>query len=486
MRGRLLTGLVVSLAVIGVPPRLAAAPVVTVAQAALTAADAAETDNFGFSVSLGGDTALIGAPGDDTPARINAGSARVFVRSPQGWTEHATLTAPDAVADDRLGWSVSMDGDTAALGVPFDDLDGAVNGGSVRIFARHAGVWTEQAVLTAPDPAEGDVFGFSVAVSGDTVLVGAVGDDTDDERGIGVAYTYVRSGETWPLEAELRPTDARASDNFGFSVGLDGDTAVVGMVGDDTPDVSEGGSARVFTRSMSQWTEQATLAASDAAPDDLFGYSVAVHRDTAVVGAVGDDTPAGGNAGSARVFARSGTSWQEVATLASGMAASGDNLGFSVAVDRDTAIVGAVGDDHAGPDAGAARIFMRVDGTWSEQPPLTAGDAVFADNLGQSVDVDGHSAMVGAPRDNTAAGGDAGSAAIAVLDQAPTAAPDTYLVEDGNPLIVEAAQGVLATTPTSTVTLSPWRWWTRPPRASNSRRTARSATSRIPPPRTRG
>ena len=323
MRGRLLTGLVVSLAVVGVPPRLAAAPLVTVAQAALTAADAAENDNFGFSVSLGGDTALIGAPGDDTPAGINAGSARVFMRSPQGWAEHATLTAPDAVADDRLGWSVAMDGDTAAVGVPFDDLDGAVNGGSVRVFARHGEVWTEQAVLTAPDPAEGDVFGFSVAVSGDTVLVGAVGDDTDDERGVGVAYAYVRSGETWPLQAELRPTDARASDNFGFSVGLDGDTAVVGMVGDDTPDVSEGGSARVFTRSGTQWTEQATLAASDAAPDDLFGYSVAVHRDTAVVGAVGDDTAAGVNAGSARVFARSGTAWQEVATLASGRAAPG-------------------------------------------------------------------------------------------------------------------------------------------------------------------
>ena len=158
------------------------------------------------------------------------------------------------------------------------------------MFVRSGGAWTQQAKLTASDAAADDRFGISVAVAGDTAVVGAFLDDTLAGTDAGSAYVFVRSGGAWTQQAKLTASDAAADDPFGDSVAVAGDTAVVGAL-DDTLAGTDAGSAYVFVRSGGAWTQQAKLTASDAAADDQFGYSVAVAGDTAVVGAYFDDHP---------------------------------------------------------------------------------------------------------------------------------------------------------------------------------------------------
>ena len=165
-------------------------------QAKLTASDAAAEDEFGFTVALSGDTALVGALLHDTAAGADAGSAYVFVRSGTAWSEQAKLTASDAVASDGLGSSVALSGDTALVGAFFGDTAAVADAGSAYIFVRSGTTWSEQAKLTASDPARSDEFGWSVALSGDTALVGAFAGDTAAGEEAGSAYVFVRIGAT--------------------------------------------------------------------------------------------------------------------------------------------------------------------------------------------------------------------------------------------------------------------------------------------------
>ena len=268
-----------------------------VEQAKLTASDADESDLFGVSVAVTGDTILIGANGDDD-AGEHAGAVYVFVRTDDRWVEQAKLTASDAADHDLFGAPAAVDGDTAVFGAHYDD-DGGYRSGAVYVFVRSDGGWVEQAKLTASDAASHDYFGSSVAVTGDTILVGADGDDDAGEDS-GSMYVFVRTGDGWVEQAKLTASDAAQSDRFGTSVAVDGDNALIGALGyDSTGNAST--SVYVFVRSDDGWVEQANLTASDNAPNDLFGTSVALHGGTAVIGAWGDDD-AGDGSGSAYVF----------------------------------------------------------------------------------------------------------------------------------------------------------------------------------------
>ena len=190
------------------------------------------------------------------------------------------------MVDDRFGGSVAISGDTVVVGAPRDD-DAGFDSGSVYVFVRSGTTWTEEAKLTASDAAAEDEFGVSVALSGDTALVGASGDD-DAGSGSGSAYVFVRNGTSWSQQVKLTASDAAAEDGFGASVALSGDTALVGASGDDGTGVSSG-SAYVFVRNGTSWIQQAKLTASDAAAIDYFGYSVALSGETALVGAPFND-----------------------------------------------------------------------------------------------------------------------------------------------------------------------------------------------------
>ena len=382
-------------------------PLIAVQEAKLLASDGATGDDFGSSVAISGDTALVGARYDDDLGS-NSGSAYVFVRSGGTWTQQQKLTAADGAADDDFGLSVAISGDTALVGARYDDDLGS-NSGSAYVFVRFGGVWTQQQKLTASDGSAGGMFGYSVSVSGDTVLVGAVMAFNGTVQEGGACYVFVRSGGVWTQQQKLTASDGAGSDNFGVSVSLSGDTALVGArLDDDLGDAS--GSAYVFVRFGGVWTQQQKLTASDGIAADHFGQSVSLSGDTALVGALywgllSDQT------GSAYVFARSGGTWTQQQVLQPADGAGGDRFGVSVSLYDDTALVGSYFDDDLGSNSGSAYVFVRFGGTWTQQLKLTALDGSGADNFGHSVSISGDTALAGSHFDDDL-GSQSGSAYV--------------------------------------------------------------------------
>jgi hypothetical protein len=413
-------------------------------QIKLTASDGGGIDDrFGISVSLAGDgsTVLVGAGGDDTDAGSGAGSAYVYVRSGSSWSQQEKLTAGDGGGgDDRFGYSVSVseNGHTALVGAPWDDTEGGADAGSAYVFLRNGSSWSQQAKLTANDGAANDHFGVRASVSsdGNTALVGATGYDTAAGTNVGSAYVYVRSGSSWSQQARLTANDGAAEDSFGYpvSVSRDGNTALVGACGDDTAAGTNAGSAYVYVRSGSSWSQQAKLTASDGAAEDYFASSVSVSSDgnTALVGASNDDTAGGANAGSAYVFVRSGSSWSQQAKLTPTNAGADDHFGYSVSIsgDGNTAVAGALYDDTA---AGSAYVFVRSGSSWSQQAKLTASDGAANNYFGTSVSVssDGNTVLVGATRGSKSPGGFEGCAYVFARNGSTWSQLDKLTAEDG-------------------------------------------------------
>lgn len=332
-------------------------------EAELTASDAASLDEFGVFVWLDGDTALVGAHLDNHAGGTDAGSAYVFVRSGGIWTEQAKLTASDAAASDEFGWAVAVSGDTALIGACRDNHAGGTDAGSAYVFVRSGSVWTEQAKLMAADAVAGDLFGQSVALDGDTAVIGSVMDSHGGGSSAGSAYVFVRSGGVWTQQAKLIASDASSNDRFGNSVALSGEATVVGAYLDDPAGEASAGSAYVFARSASVWTEEAKLIASDVRQSAQFGISVALTGNVAAVGADENDPSTEGRTGSAYLFERSGSSWNETALLFDSKAVRGDDdhFGYSIAVSTELALAGAYLDDYSGlTDAGTVFVYDHV------------------------------------------------------------------------------------------------------------------------------
>lgn len=253
---------------------------------------------FGDAVALFGDTALIGAYGDDDGGPYS-GSAYVFTRSGTVWTQQQKLTALDAANYDRFADTVALFGDTALIGATGSAL---TNAGAAYVFARSGGVWTQQQKLTSSDLEANDYFGTSVSLDGDTAVISAYYDSHSGLTSAGSAYVFTRSGTTWTQQAKLTASDAMDWDLFGYSVAVEGDTALVASISADDANNCGCGAVYVFTRAGAAWTELKQLAASDAVYDDGFGTSVAISADTALVGSFVDDHAGGGNAGSTYFF----------------------------------------------------------------------------------------------------------------------------------------------------------------------------------------
>lgn len=385
--------------------------------AKLTAPDAAAGDIFGYSVALSGDTTVVGAYLDDHAGGLNAGSAYVYVRTGGLWTQQAKLTAPDASQSDFFGYSVAVSGDTVVVGALQADEYGT-DAGLAYVFVRAGGVWTHQATLVASDTALSDFFGVSVALSGDTTVVGAYADDHAGGGNAGSVYVYVRNGGSWTQLAKLTASDAAPGDSFGISVALGSDTMVISAPQDDHTALNNPGSAYIFVRTgppgAEVWTEQAKLIASDGNAGDQFGDWVSVSGDTVLVGAKGNDHSGLSNAGAAYVYVRTGPPgsevWIQQQKLTASDAATIDFFGNSVALVGDTALIGAYQDDHAGGiSAGTVYAFVRSGAVWTQQAIMTASDAAESDWFGFSIAMDGETAVVGAYR-NDDTGSQSGSA----------------------------------------------------------------------------
>jgi hypothetical protein len=328
-------------------------------QAKLTASDRTVLDAFGISVSLDGDTALIGAYQDENLS----GSAYVFIRTGTSWTQQAKLLASDSEAGDCFGNSISLSGDTALIG-SYNDDDKGVDSGSAYVFTRTGTSWTQQAKLTASDGVTLDAFGISVSLDGDTAIIGAHSTN-DNKNKSGSAYVFTRTGTSWAQQTKLLASDAATNDYFGSAIALTADNALVGAPWDD----NRKGSVYVFTRTGTSWTQQAKLTASDGTTLDSFGMSVSLDGNTALIGAEGDDDNKN-ESGSAYVFIRTGTTWTQQAKLHAPDYAALDFFGTSVCISGDTALIGAQNDDDNGQDSGSAYTFTTGDQNKSNEPPI--------------------------------------------------------------------------------------------------------------------
>jgi hypothetical protein len=372
--------------------------------AKLTASDAAAEDSFGWSVAMSGHTAIIGAYGNDDSGN-SSGSAYIFVKNGGIWSEQAKLTPTDASAFQIFGYSVAISGDTAVIGAYGDGN----SSGSAYVFVRSGTSWSEQSKLVADDAGFNDQFGYTVSVSGDTAVIGA---RLDDDGGLdsGAAYVFVRNGTSWSQQAKLTADDAAGEDWFAYLVAVSGDTAVIGAPFDDDGDANSG-SAYVFVRSGTSWSQQAKLTASDASVGAVFGWGVALSGDTAVIGAYENEA--------AYVFVRSGTNWSEQAKLTANDSTAGDSFGWLVAVEGDTAVIGAFkGNNEGGIESGSAYVFKRNGANWTQRDKLVSSDFAEGDYFGYGAAISGNTVVVGAPR-NDDDGSTSGSAYIFSLDNNP-------------------------------------------------------------------
>jgi hypothetical protein len=433
------------------------AALVIAQQAYLKPSSISADDFFGYSVAVSGETVVVGAISEDSSTTgVNttpnesasaAGAVYVFVRSGGAWTQQAYLKASQVSASDEFGYAVAISGDTVVVGARDEDSsttgvnstanESALDSGAAYVFVRSGTTWTQQAYLKASQVSASDHFGTEVAVSGDTLVVGAPDEDSsttgvnstanESAVGSGAAYVFVRGGTTWTQQAYLKASNTGAGDNLGTSVAVAGNTVVVGASKEDSSttgvnstsneSATAAGAAYVFVRSGTTWTQQAYLKASQVTLGDYFGYSVAISGDTVVVSAIGENSSTTGvnstanesasDSGAVYVFVRSGTTWTQQAYLKASQVSGSDYFGISVAVSGDTVVVGANQEDssttgvnsipnESASQAGAAYVFVRMGTTWTQQGYLKASNTGARDIFGQPVAISGNTVVVGA------------------------------------------------------------------------------------------
>jgi hypothetical protein len=317
----------------------------------LTSSDGASGDFFGCSVAVSGSTAVVGAPYHAVGSNGNQGAAYVFVQTSGAWTQQAELISSNGASGDELGSSVALSGSTAVVGSPEKTIGSNTEQGAAYVFVESGGKWGQQAELTSSDGAFFDQFGVSVADSGSTAVIGAPWKTVDSNEEQGAAYVFVQTSGTWIQETELTSSDGASGDLFGYSVAISGSTAMVGAYNHNLVT----GAVYVFVESGGTWSQQAELTASDGGTNAEFGWSVAVSGSTAVVGAVNNTVGSNTHEGTAYVFVESGGTWGQQAELTSSDGATNDNFGGSVAVSGSTVIAGASGHQF---NLGAAYVFV--------------------------------------------------------------------------------------------------------------------------------
>ena len=400
-----------------------------VEQQRLFASDGAADDHFGDAVALSGDTVAIGTFADNIGMNEDQGSVYVFTRSGAGWAFQQKIIANDGAAYDQFGYAVSLSGETLAVGANLDDFGLNTAQGSAYIFTRTETIWTQQQKLSANDGEKDDYFGAAIALEGDTVVIGAPMDTIGLNGSQGSAYVFTRNGTLWGARQKLIASDGVGFDEFGHSVALSGNTVVVGAHYDTIDTNALQGSAYVFVRNGLTWAFQKKLVANNGGVEDVFGSSVAINGDTVAVGAPSHDSGGNLRQGAVYVFSRSGTAWTEGKLTASDGAA-GDYFGSAVAMSGDTLVASAVGDNiGTNTDQGSAYVFTRI-GNFFEQQKLTASDGAGADFFGNAVALSGATVVVGARRDNIGTNDNQGSAYVFASPGCPalTLNPDSLPV----------------------------------------------------------
>ncbi len=393
----------------------------------LLANDGTANDHFGNAMMIGGDTLVIGAEEDDIGTNANQGSVYVFTRNGANWIFQQKLTANDGAAQDRFGNAVALDGDTLAVGAALDDISTNTDQGSVYIFTRNGTNWTFQQKLTAIaiDALPNDHFGASVSVSGQTVAVGASGVD----QGRGATYVFTRTGTTWSEQAKLFIGGNIPAISFGLAVALygNGDRLLVGAPLDD----NEQGAIYPYLRSGTTWSPRPKVSPSNQVPGAHFGSAIGLAQDMYQVFVGAPDETVGTNARQGAIYTYGSGSLDLIAsgyfTAIDG--AAEDKFGSAIAMGNNIAIVGAPGDNiGASSDQGSAHVYNYLGGFWSWQRKLLASDGATSDGFGSAVAVGDDAVLVGAPGDAIGANAGQGSAYVFVSPacSALTIAPSSF------------------------------------------------------------
>lgn len=391
------------------------------------ATDRAASDWFGYSVSISGNYAIVGANREDHNATggqflDNAGAAYILRNNSGTWTVVQKIVASDRAADDEFGTSVAISGDYAIVGAPRKtatvgfELNSAA--GAVYIFKNTDGTWSQLQKLMASDRESGDEYGHSVAISENYVIVGAPYEDEyvnglSPSSNKGSAYIYTKGETVWMDEQKIVGNSVGNGDNFGWSVGISEDYAIIGtpresQIASGGSILAEAGTAYIFRKlSSGTWTQMQSINASDKGAGDEFGNSVAISGDYVIVGAMLEDHNASGganlnSAGSAYIFERNGGTWSQMDKIVASDRAAGDLFGVSVSIFGEYAIVGAYNEDEdpAGgntlSNSGSAYIFKNTSGNWAQANKIVASDRGGSDLFGYSVAISGDYTIAGA------------------------------------------------------------------------------------------
>ncbi len=446
-------------------------------QAYLKASNTGAGYGFGYSVAVSGDTLVVGSPYEDSRASgidgdqfnqtaPNSGAAYVFVRNGGLWSQQAYLKASNAELGDQFGCAVDISGNTIVVGALGESSNAkGVNknqannskdsSGAVYVFKRSGTDWSQQAYIKASNTGDYDYFGYSVAVDANTLVVGApieasnakgVNKNQSNDSAVysGAAYVFLRSGETWSQTAYLKASNTDEYDSFGLNVAVSGKTVAVssanessnavGINGNKNNNSAENaGAVYVFVKPGALWKQQAYIKASNTEAGDVFGTGLALHGDTLVVGATGEDSQASGvdgdqsdnslsGAGAAYVFTRTGATWSQQSYLKASNPGQEDFFGNSASLLEDKLVVTAIYENSKSTgvngnqesnhtdDAGAAYLFSRQGLDWSQLAYLKAsntdvGSFPHGDRFGQSVSISGNIIVVGANGEDSNATG---------------------------------------------------------------------------------
>jgi hypothetical protein len=434
------------------------------------------------TVAMAGDTLAIagtavdsGAPSAEITLSLGDNPVDIVVENALGWkrtyrvvlrraaqlAQYAYGKASNTGGGDNFGTSVALSGDTLVVGAFGEDSaaqgvggnqtdDSFPESGAVYVFRRTGAAWQQEAYLKASNTGPDDRFGASVALSGDTLAVGArtessaaegVGgnEDNDAAEGSGAVYVFRRNGTTWQQEAYIKASNTGTDDSFGSSVALSGDLLAVGATGEDSATQGVGGgqdddsaessgAVYVFRRNGTTWQQEAYLKASNTGDADFFGTSMALSGDTLAVGATGEDSAARGvdgdqtddsaaSSGAVYVFRRTDSGWQQEAYLKASNTEGEDEFGLSVALSGDTLVVGAPFEDSAAPGvggdqsdeqapaSGAVYVFRRAGATWQQEKYIKSSNPDVNDQFGTSVALSGDILAVGAHGEDSGAQG---------------------------------------------------------------------------------
>jgi trimeric autotransporter adhesin len=429
-------------------------------------------DEFGAAIAIDGDTLVVGAPGEDSSSTgvnrdesndnyADSGAVYVFRRRGTAWIQEAYLKASNTEPNDRFGASVAVSGDLVAVGAAGEDSPSTgVNGsesvnsasaaGAVYVFRRVGESWVQDAYVKASNTEASDQFGEAIALSGDTLVVGAIAEDSDatsingnqasNAASLsGAVYVFRRGVTTWAQEAYVKASNTDANDRFGWSVDLDGNTMVVGAFGegsaakgiggDQTSDsLPYAGAAYVFVRTGTTWTQQAYIKASNTESLDGFGDRIAISGDILAVTAAVESSNASGidgdqtnndaiAAGAVYVFRREGSAWAQEAYVKASNPEESDYFGRDLDVSGDVLVVGARqegssatgvdGDEasNAATSAGAAYVFRREGTSWSQAAYVKASNTDASDYFGAAIAASRDTIIVGAKGEDSSASG---------------------------------------------------------------------------------